>query len=137
VPRARGPFRARFRLGLRTVKEHRVLRQGTRDVGYAYLTKTRESVGVHELMVTRPEHEEALIRALEWEARGRWLWLGTSTFILDAASPLAARGFVRFDASHRVLMARALAGRTSRDRQRAFFAAFRDPRFSCHRGDMF
>ena len=137
VPEDAAPFRARFRLGFRSWSDHRVLRRGSEDVGYAYLSIQRDSLTVHEVVVTDPVHAVPMISALEAEAAGRWVALGTTTFVRDAAPALVSRGYLYFASSHRVLMARPLSDRSGALVRRSFLGVFDDPRFSCHRGDMF
>ncbi len=137
VPRPRGIFRARFRLGFRTPAQHWILRRGSSDVGYAYITPGTGSLWAHEVVVSAPEHSEPIVRSLEASAAGQWLTLGTTTFVTDATPLLARRGYAIYPSSHRVLMARPLDRDISKKDSQRFERTFSAPNFSCHRGDMF
>jgi len=76
-------------------------------------------------------------RALEREARGRWLAIGMTSFAADHDARLRATGYATYRSSHGTLMARPLGPRgTDRDPDLAARTCA-DPRFSLHRGDMF
>ena len=128
--------RTRVRLGGRRWDRYRILREGSRPVGYAYLADVHpESLTVTEVAVTAPEHRAAMIAGLSSLARGRWLAFQFTSFAADAESELRAEGFLVERTSHTVLMARPLG--TAARRGEDLGALGRDPGFSSHRGDMF
>ena len=136
VPRPPGSLRIRFRLGWRTPKNHRILREGDRVVGYANLAEDNDwSLAANEVVVLRPRDVEAMVASLEGLARGRWLTFQGTTFVRDAQGLLGSRGYAVYGKSHTVLMAKELGGAGPRGED--VRAVFSDPRFSCHRGDMF
>lgn len=136
VPRFPGSYRARFRLGWRSPRNFRILRDGSQSVGFAQLAATHPtSVVVNEVVVTGPQHLGSMLDALEAEAAGQWLMFETTTFVADAAPLLKARGYDLYPASHRTMMAKPLG-----DGPRVLAdpaAVCQNPAFSNHRGDMF
>jgi len=136
VPRFRGSARIRFRLGWRKPRDHRFLTAGSRAVGYVHLPDTSSwNVTANEVVLTSPDHFGPMLDALEGLARGRWLTIQGTSFVRDAETILAARGYAIYPSSHVVLMAKPL--RASASRGEDLRKVFRDPRFSSHRGDMF
>ena len=136
VPRPPGSYAARFRLGWRSPRNHRILRSGSEAIGVAHLAGANpSSLVVNEVVVTAPEHLGPMLDALEQEAAGRWLMLETTTFIPDAGPILRERGYAVYPASHRTMMARPLVGAPRGSLDPAEIC--RDPAFSNHRGDMF
>ncbi len=131
-----GTLRLRFSMGWRKPEEHLILRHGRTAVGYAYATEGPHHVAVHEALVTDPSHQAILLDLLERLGGDRFLGFTSTTFVNDAAPDLRERGFTIWPSSHAVLMGRSLE-RVSRSDRAAVKDVFRDPRLSCHRGDMF
>ena len=129
-------FRARFALGWREPKDHHILRYGSRPVGYFYATEGPFHVAAYEVVARAEDYRPVLLESLQRYAAGRWLTLGCTTFVKDAMSLLREQGFAIFPDSHFTLMARSLAA-TGPESPSSFQELFSDPRFSCHRGDMF
>jgi len=136
LPRHRGSFELRFRLGWRRPQDHHILLEGRRPVGFVHAAQTPRAVLVLEAVVEDPGHATRMLDAVERLARGRWLAFGRTTFVNDAAAALAERGYDRFPRSHTTLMARRLGPHRARDAA-AWPRLVADPRFSCHGGDMF
>jgi len=136
VPRSPGSFSARFRLGWRSPRNHRLLRSGSRVVGYAHVVPVPpRSTIVTEVVLTSADHAEPMLDALEAEAAGRWLMFETTTFVTDQAPLLTRRGYEIHLSTHRVMMAKRLVEAPAGLIDPA--AVGRDPAFSNHRGDMF
>ncbi|MGD0250899.1 MAG: GNAT family N-acetyltransferase, partial [Thermoplasmata archaeon] len=136
VPRSRGSTRIRFRVGWRKPENLRILSRGSRAVGYAYLADDGPwNLTTQEVVVTSPDHREAMLDALEVLARGRWLTFQSTSFVRDSDPILREHGFAVYPASHVVLMAKPLGSQSSRGED--LRRVFRDPGFSSHRGDMF
>jgi len=136
VPRPRGSARIRFHLGWRRPENHRILFREDHAVGYAHLSSTSLwNLTSNEVVVTAPDHTEAMVAGLEGLARGRWLTLQGTSLVRDSESWLRARGYSVLPRSHTVLMARSLGRRAVRGEDLGKGCA--DPRFSSHRGDMF
>ncbi|HTT26657.1 MAG TPA: GNAT family N-acetyltransferase, partial [Thermoplasmata archaeon] len=76
VPRAAGSFRLRHRMGWRPLESHRILCEGSRPVGFAYVTPQPFSLGVHEIVVRDPAYSPPMLDALQHEAGRRWLAIG-------------------------------------------------------------
>jgi GNAT superfamily N-acetyltransferase len=136
VPRFRGSFRARDALGWRPVRDHHLLLRGARPVGYFHAKEEPQHVGVHEGVVLSAGFRQPLLEAMERFAGRRWLSIGYTTFVTDARDLLVERGYTLAPLSHSTLMARPLSGRAS-ERLAELRRLVQDPRFSCHRGDMF
>jgi len=136
VPRFPNSLGARFALGWRAPKDHHILLRGSRAVGYFFASASPTHFGVHEGVVTERDLLPVLIDAIRWRARNRWIGLDHTTLTTDARDVLEERGFSFVPSSHAVLMARSLSGPPSRGIS-AVRELVRDPRFSCHRGDMF
>ena len=136
VPRFPNSLAARFALGWRAPKDYHVLFRGSRAVGYFFASASRTHFGVHEGVATERDLLPVLIDAIQRQARGRWIGLDHTTLTNDAREVLEERGFVLAPSSHAVLMARSLSGPPSRGIS-AIRGLVGDPRFSCHRGDMF
>jgi GNAT superfamily N-acetyltransferase len=129
-------FRTRFTLGWRVPREHRLLLHRSRPVGYFLGVGNRTIYSVVEGAVRSPEHLPALFDAMDTAAGHRWLTLGHTTLANDAAPLLRERGFAIAPSSHATLMARGLNG-SPRTLDTSLRRTFRDPRFTCHRGNMF
>jgi len=136
VPRSARSFRARFSLGLSAPKDYHLLLHRSRPVGYFHASQSPFSVAAYEVAVRADDHLPAVLDGMQRYAAGRWLAVGYTTFVNDAAPLLRERGFTICPSSHAILMARNL-GTTRSGRSPSFRELFSDPRFSCHRGDMF
>lgn len=138
VPRYRGSFRTRFRLRWCLPQDVRVLLHRGRPVGYVHATRSLRALHVHEAVVP-PAHAQAMLTALERSARGRWLVIGRTNFVVDQRELLRARGYRSYPGTHATLMARPL--RRSKEKAapgwRELRGTFSDPRFSLHAGDCF
>ena len=134
VPRFRGSFRLKHDLGWRPMTKHRLLFEGQRLVGYAYVSDEPEAVLAVEVVVREARHAPAMLAALARLAKGKWLTLGHTTFVTDHRALLEGEGFAVYTTNHAVLMAKRLGGTDPAD---LADRACRDPRFSCHRGDVF
>ena len=135
VPRWGGSFQMRHRVGWRPAASHRLLWDAGRLVGYAQITADTTTVEAHEVVVGDPAMADAMIRALEREAAGRWLAFGSTSFGWDHRARLSALGYAVYEMSHLTMMVRPL-GRTSRG-VGPVLNVVTDPRFVCHRGDQF
>jgi GNAT superfamily N-acetyltransferase len=136
VPRAPDSFRTRFLLGWRKPGSHRLLFRGERAVGYAHVSdESRWNLSVNEVVVTEPTDREPMLERLEGLAGRRRLTFQATTFVRDAGALLLARKYQILPMSHAVLMAKDLTSR--RPVGSELRSVFTDPRFSCHRGDMF
>ena len=135
VPRVPRTLATRCRLGWRVPENHRILALGRATVGYAHLATSLWHVGANEVVVASPEHAPAMLDALEQMARGRWLTLGTTTFVRDFDPMLRSRGYAVSPTAHLTLMAKPLTRERAPPDDPAL--ACRDPRFSCHRADVF
>ena len=136
VTRFPNSFGARFTMAWRASKDHHILFRGSRPVGYFFTSENPRSLGVYEGAVTERKLLPRLLDAIQWYARGRWVAFAHTTLVNDARALLRARGFSLAPDSHAVLMARSLSGSPS-SRMVSLRQMARDPRFSCHRGDMF
>ncbi|HEV2450261.1 MAG TPA: GNAT family N-acetyltransferase [Thermoplasmata archaeon] len=137
VDRFRDSFRARVALGWRSAKDFHLLLRASRPVGYFYATEEgRRQVGIYEAVVPDRRLQAAMLDAIRSYAGRRWVTLGTSTFVRDAAGLLREKGFLLRPESHIVLMARSLTGAPT-SRTAELRRLMRDPRFFCHGGDMF
>lgn len=135
VSRFPGSYRARVRLGWRTLANFRILLEGSEDAGFAYVTLSSTQAEAIEVLVASPSHRRPMLDALETLAKGRWLVLRTTSFAADVRDELGRRGYGLYAPAHLVLMARRLRGTASDADDVA--ATCRDVRFSCHRGDVF
>jgi GNAT superfamily N-acetyltransferase len=131
-----GSFRVRFALGWRAPRDHYIVNYRARPVGYFYATGGRYHLSAFEGAAIASGHLPALLDALEREAAGRWLTFGLTTFVNDVAPLLRERGYLTSPGSHTTLMARGLDGAADRE-LRSLRRLVADPRFSCHRGDVF
>jgi GNAT superfamily N-acetyltransferase len=136
VPRYPGAFAVGFAVRWRSPRDHQILLEGSRPVGYFFGTEDGNHVAVFEGVATSEEHRRPLLDAMERRAAGRWLTFGRTTFVHDAAPLLRERGYSIVPSSHATLMARALTG-PGEDLVAALPGDCQDPTFSCHRGDMF
>jgi GNAT superfamily N-acetyltransferase len=136
VPRPRGWLRIRFQLGWRKWANHRILRLGKSMIGYANLSDDSSwNLSTNEVVVTEPRHLRPMLDALEALAGRRRLTFQGTSFVRDSEQLLRERGYAFVPGSHSVLMAkRLLRGPRGSEDVRDIF---RDPRFSCHRADMF
>lgn len=136
LPRSTGSLALRLAMGWRRPEDHRILWRGSKAVGYAHLTDVSGwNVTSGEVVVTEPEHHEAMLEALEREAAGRWLTFQRTSFVRDAEGLLRERGYDLLWQAHTVLMGRPL-GRSSGQRE-SVASAFDDPRFCSHRSQIF
>jgi GNAT superfamily N-acetyltransferase len=136
VPRNDSLDSIRLLLGWRKPENLRILSFHSDDVGYAYLGDDGGwYLTANEVVVTSPEHREAMIRSLEGLAAGRWLTLQLTSFVRDAEVLLRERKYAVLPASHVVMMAKPLGptGTIGEDLR----TVAEDPAFSNHRGDMF
>jgi GNAT superfamily N-acetyltransferase len=134
VPRPPNSFRWKHRAGWRPVGNHRILREEGVPVGYAYRTSDPTCLGTVEVVVAAPRYARTMIVALERDARGRRLAIGSTSFVTDHARLLRRRGYALYSSSHNVLMACPLR---SGVHPWTPAAVAKDRRFSCHRGDVF
>lgn len=135
VPRWKGSFRLKDRLGWRPVRNHLILGYEGAAVGYASVTRDLESVAAHEVVVRESAHARAMLAALEREASGRWLTFGSTSFVAEFAPILTERKYALHSMTHVTLMARPLRAGARSGPDPAKVAA--DPAYSCHRGDQF
>lgn len=136
LPRPPAQATLRARLGGRSWKNFRILFDGRRPVGYAYLSDDRPwNLTASEVVVPSPEHRPAMLAALRSLARGRWLTFQSTSFVTDAEVDLREGGFLVSPVSHAVLMAKPLV--PARKLGEDLRPLGSDPAFSNHRGDMF
>lgn len=135
VPRPRGSIALKFELGWRVPEHHRILSYQGLPVGYANLNISPFHVGTSEVLVDASEHAGPMIEALEATGRGGSFSLTNTTFVRDHEEAFRRRGYAIYPSAHLTLMAKSLAptGRPPEELE----AVCRDPRFSCHRGDVF
>lgn len=133
--RPKGWFSAVTRLGWRTPAAHRLAYVDGRPVGYVHLSADRFDLVSREVVVAEPRHRGPMLEALERLGRGRWIGLRATTFVADAATELARRGYDRVPYDHAVMMACPLrpVGPTE---WRQLARTIADPRFALHGGDM-
>ena len=137
VPRFRGSFVQKHRVGWRPIGKHRILYDGSTPVGYAYVSPTPSSLEAFEVVVSDREYSVPMIAALQEEARNRWLAFGTTTFVRDTESELLRQGYRIYTTHHLTLMARPLVSGSRVDERAGPAATCADRRYSCHRGDVF
>jgi GNAT superfamily N-acetyltransferase len=136
VPRPPNSFRARMALGWRTAKDHHLLVRGSTPVGYFYATETPRTLSVYEGVVVERGLLPHLLDAMQRRAGRRWLTIGYSTLVTDTSDLLRERGFSLRESCQATLMARSLSDHPQHG-IRELRRLARDPRFSCHRGDVF
>jgi len=136
VPRFPGSFRTRVRFGWRRTRDHRILWHGSVPIGYGHFSgSTRRHLGANEVVVVSPRHARPMLLAMESIAARRWLTISYTSFARDIEPVLRERGYAIHPKMHLTLMAKALGARHERTTPLERLA--RDPRFSCHRGDVF
>lgn len=136
IPRSKGSFDVRLRLRWSDPKDYLVVSKGGETVGYALTRTGLREVTCREAVPARPEFRGALLDGVERYARGKLLAFGTTTFLSDAASEFARRGYHRRDRGHWVLMAHALRGSASSELGR-LRSLFQDPALFLHQPDTF
>ncbi|MCI4331522.1 MAG: GNAT family N-acetyltransferase [Thermoplasmata archaeon] len=136
LPRPRGSHRLRIAMGWRAARDHYVILQRSRPVGYAFAPQGPRALTVQEGVASEEKHLPALLDLIEREAHGRWLTFTATTFARDAGGLLARRGYTMWPSSHFTLMGRRI-GTGSPALPSTFRKLFDDPRFSCHRSDIF
>jgi GNAT superfamily N-acetyltransferase len=109
-------------------------------VGYAHFQQNTGWVRSSEI-ITQPKYYEAAISLLEAEAKKKkkdnnWIALGFS-FISDARSLLAKRGYAFADYTYATLMACDLEQPSTKKAQIDSLLGANDPRLVCHRFDHF
>jgi GNAT superfamily N-acetyltransferase len=136
VPRYPGSFRTRTHLGWRRIGDHRILWNGSKAIGYGHFPGgNRRYCATNEVIVVSPEHALPMLQAIESVAEGRWLSITHTTFATDVAPDLRDHGYALYPRMHVTLMAKRLGPSGPDPRSLARMA--RNPRFSCHRGDVF
>ena len=131
----RGALRARIAFGWRALENHHILYYRGEPVGYAHLVPAPWHTAVNEVVLVSPVHRTAMLVALERSARGRLLWLTGTSFVTDAATLLARRGFAIYSMGHLTLMAKSLV-ETNGDGN-GLGRVCHDARFTCQRRDSF
>lgn len=135
VPRAPRTFEARFRLGWRDPAEFWILRRGGAAVGYLHAARDRFDIISREIVGRSPRVARALLGELERLAGRRWIAIGNTTFVRDAADELRAAGYRLLAETHGTLMACPLLPEAARGWEE-LRRTVADARFSLHSGDM-
>jgi len=136
TPRYPGSFRLRFVFGRRKPADYHLLFLGPRAVGYFYATEGQWYVTVVEGVLRGRAHAATFLDGIEAFARHRWLGFGSTTLASDLRPELLDRGFDYVSSSHATLMARPLSS-TRESSVESVRGVVTDPRFCCHRGDVF
>jgi GNAT superfamily N-acetyltransferase len=135
LPRTKGWFEARFKLGWRRPSEFRIFTYRRRAVGYAQVAIDRSDLISRELVVTRSEFARPVLDHLEAMARGRWIVFGSTTFVRDEEPELERRKYRVLRWSHGTLMACPL-NTTARSEWAEVRRTMASHRLSLHAGDM-
>ena len=137
IPRYRGSFRLRFKLGWRRPSDYRVLSKDSKLVGYAHAPSSRYARAGYEIVVNHPRHAGAMLDGLERETAGRWLALARTTFITDHEELFRKRGYAVYRHAHPTMMAKPLHPDSRYPSSAGPAAVCGSPAFLFHGGDVF